>query len=314
MVRPASREILQWVVDSRRWDEYRPRREDIVIVTPPKCGTTWMQQIVCSLVFQTAEPRPLSVSVWIDCRFRQSLEDTLATIEAQTHRRFLKAHQALDSMPLHDEVKYVCVARDGRDAALSYHNHLPGFADQMLATLDRIGLDDARIGKPFPRAEGDPRAFFRRWMEGGAGSFDATEYFRLFNSYWAERHRPNVLLVNYADLKADLDGEMRRVADFLGIETPAALWPDLVDAARFESMREHGPQLMPAAGALWKDGTNTFINKGQVGRWREVLTEQDSADYEAAAARAMAPDLRDWVANGRLAAAPAARRHTTPGR
>ena len=106
LVRPASREYRTWSVDSRRWDGYRPRLDDIVIATPPKCGTTWMQQIVASLVFQDATPRPIpTVSPWLDTRFRGTAEEMLQSIEAQTHRRFLKPHLPADGLPLHDEVR-----------------------------------------------------------------------------------------------------------------------------------------------------------------------------------------------------------------
>ena len=37
---------------------------------------------------------------------------------------------------------------------------------------------------------------------------------------WARRDEPNMVLVHYEDLSADLDGEMRRLADRLGIRVP----------------------------------------------------------------------------------------------
>jgi len=58
-VQPARRDYRTWTIDSRRWEHYRPRFDDIVIATYPKCGTTWMQRIVGLLVFQTSEARPM---------------------------------------------------------------------------------------------------------------------------------------------------------------------------------------------------------------------------------------------------------------
>ena len=70
MIRPALREYRTWTSDSRRWQAYEPRPGDIIIATAPKCGTTWMQQIVGSLIFQDAEMRPLpDVSPWIKAAF-----------------------------------------------------------------------------------------------------------------------------------------------------------------------------------------------------------------------------------------------------
>ena len=116
LVHAPTQEIRSWTTDSRRWSHYKPRTGDIVIATPAKCGTTWTQQIVSLLVFQTPEPRSLqSLSPWIDHRLAP-IEEVVSDIEAQTHRRFLKAHLGFDQMPIYDEVRYIHVARDGRDA------------------------------------------------------------------------------------------------------------------------------------------------------------------------------------------------------
>src|SRR5215217_4507056 len=106
LVRERLREYRTWTLDSRYWGGYAPRPDDIVIATAPKCGTTWMQQIVSSLVFRDAEVRSLSaVSPWVEARFRFTAEQARAALEAMPHRRFLKTHLPLDGVPLYDEVK-----------------------------------------------------------------------------------------------------------------------------------------------------------------------------------------------------------------
>src|SRR5689334_10185552 len=123
LVRPALREYRTWTVDSRYWDGYVPRGDDIIIATAPKCGTTWMQQIVSSLVFGDANVRALpKVSPWVEARFRFTAEEMRRTLASQQHRRFLKTHLPIDGLPLYHDVKYIHVGRDGRDAALSMHN------------------------------------------------------------------------------------------------------------------------------------------------------------------------------------------------
>src|SRR5215211_7549181 len=39
------------VTDGTRWAAYNHRPGDIFVCTPPKCGTTWMQTIVASLLW-----------------------------------------------------------------------------------------------------------------------------------------------------------------------------------------------------------------------------------------------------------------------
>ena len=106
IIRPALRTYRTWTADSSRWDAYEPRPDDIIIATAPKCGTTWMQQIVSSLVFQDATPRALSVvSPWIDARHHGPAAAMHKAFAAQNHRRFPKTHLLADALPLYDEVR-----------------------------------------------------------------------------------------------------------------------------------------------------------------------------------------------------------------
>src|SRR6516162_5434364 len=88
------------IYDSARWEGFVFRPGDIVISTPPKCGTTWTQMICALLIFQTPDlPDSLDrLSPWLDMLTR-SREDVFADLDAQTHRRFIKTHTARDGLP-----------------------------------------------------------------------------------------------------------------------------------------------------------------------------------------------------------------------
>ncbi len=305
LVQSPQREYRTWIFDSRRWRHYQPRADDIIIATYPKCGTTWMQRIVGLLVFQTPEPKSLEeTSGWIDRRFPQPIEAVIARIEAQKHRRFLKAHLPLDGLPFYDDVKYIHVARDGRDASMSFHNHAMSFTDGMLEGLNKAGMADEAVGRPYPAIQVDPGRFFHRWITTGEvpGHQDGSpsmSYFQFEKSWWEARSRPNVLMVHYNDLKSDLSGEMRRIADFLAIAVAQDLWPQLVAAAGFEAMRRDGDALLSTAAATFKSGGRGFFFKGTNERWRGVATDEDLALYDAKAEATLAPDCARWVARGR---------------
>ncbi|MFO1067823.1 MAG: sulfotransferase domain-containing protein [Geminicoccaceae bacterium] len=307
-VREPTREYRTWTVDSRRWQAYRPRPGDVVIATYPKCGTTWMQRIVGLLLSRDPTPRPvMDIAPWIDRRFGEPLEATMALIEAQTQRRFLKSHLPADGLPIHAGARYIHVARDGRDASLSYHHHLAGLAPEVLARFDAEGLGDPTIGRPFPPLLADPADHFHRWLTQGAvaGESDGLPFLSFFafeRSWWAVRHLPNVLLVHYARLKADLAGEMRRIAAFLEVEVPAALWPALVEAAGFEAMRRDGDVLMGRMARVFRGGAAAFFNEGRNNRWQGHYRAEDVALYAAKAATAGDPSFGRWLGDGSLEA------------
>lgn len=306
MLNTPTREFRTATMDCRRWDNYRPRPDDIIVATYPKCGTTWTQRIVDLLVFQTPEPRQfLASSPWLDATFFAPIEADLATLEAQTHRRFIKSHMPLDAIPVFEGVKVIHTARDGRDACVSMHNHMLGFKPEMMAVIgQRMSADPSLSharGGPTPT---DPRAWFLRWMEQAEAEVRDEPgadlpFCDYEQTYWRRRREPWLLLVHFNDLKADLSGEIKRIAQFLGIETPGELIPELARAASFEFMKSRGDEMMPELHVAFDRGAERFINKGTNGRWKDFLTEADLARYDSLVARKLSAPMRAWIEGGR---------------
>jgi aryl sulfotransferase len=128
-------------------------------------------------------------------------------------------------------------------------------------------------------------------------------FFHFERTWWDERHRSNVLLVHYNDLKADLPGEMRRAADFLGIPVRPDAWPRLVDAAGFDATRRDGEVLMGSVAASFQGGAARFFHEGTNGRWRGVVREGDLALYDAKVEAELSLACARWVAHGRRSSA-----------
>ena len=285
-----NREIQSAVMDSTRWNGFAFRDDDIVIATWPKSGTTWMQQIVSQLIFRGAEGIPIErVSLWVDCLLYPP--ELLQALEAQTHRRFVKTHLPLDTLVFSPKAKYIYVARDGRDYVWSAYNHSTSMKQEL---QDRARASEARP----PEVTADPVQFFRFWLENGSVIFG--DFWLYQQQWWDARGLPNLLLVHYNNLKSDLPGQMRRVADFIGIQIEDELWPVLVEHCTFEYMKKHGATLVPIADSMFQRGADDFIHKGTNGRWRDMLTQEDIDKYERLAKERLTPDCAHWLATGEL--------------
>lgn len=306
--RAPRRNICTALMDSALWADFRPRPDDVVIATYSKSGTTWMQRIIDLLVFQDPAPRPVfAMSIWIDGRIFAPHEENLATLEAQRHRRFVKSHLPFDALPIYAGVKYIHVARDGRDAFMSWHNHIIGLTPEFRSRIGAVMASDhklqGRVPPPAPPSE-DPHEFFQSWITEaesgpGPGPNHGVSYFDFENSYWSERKRDNLLLVHYNDLQADLTGEMTRISEFLSIETPRDRIPVLAAAAQFDAMRRDGLSLLPGLQAYFDRGHERFLNKGTNGRWKDVLTADDLARYDRVLKKKLSPSLAAWLEGGR---------------
>ena len=188
----ARRIYRTWILDGRRWDHYRPRAGDIVIATSPKCGTTWMQRIVALLVFQSPDRCAVADLALDRAPLPRADRGRLARLEAQEHRRFVKTHLPLDGLPDLPGARWIHVARDGRDACLSYHHHCMGFTAEALAALDREGTDGRDDRPPYPPIATRPGTFFQDWLERGivpghADGFPFLSYFHLERTFWQRR-------------------------------------------------------------------------------------------------------------------------------
>jgi aryl sulfotransferase len=278
------------VFDNRRWAGFRPRPGDIFVCTPPKCGTTWTQTIIASLLWPDGDlPAPvLTISPWIEFELFP-IEDVLAGLEAQTHRRFIKTHTPADGIPFFDDARYVVVGRDGRDAFMSLCNHLERFRAD---AREQLNLRAAADGVPLmPGWDGDVHGFFAQWLADGS-------HFDHIRTFWDRRPDPRLLFVHYNDLKADLAGETRRIASFLDIPVPDAAWARVVERCTFQAMRARGAEIGPFEVAF-EGGANSFLFQGTNGRWRDVLTEDELAAYATTAAARLPPDAAAWLERGR---------------
>jgi aryl sulfotransferase len=288
-----TREMMMWVTDSRRWNDFQMRDDDIVIATFSKSGTTWTQQIVGQLIFNGADRYTQMESPWIDFLLRDGETERA---NAQTHRRYLKTHLPIDALPYSQTARYLYIGRDVRDIFWSWYNHWSSFRPEVLEFIR--GLYPTSAGIQYPSE--DIRAEFFKWME--ADAYPSWPFWSHVQGWFDHRHLPNLKLIHFANLKADLPGQIREIAAFLDIPIDPASFDRIVEHCSFDYMKKAATDSDQGARRVFKDGAVSFFNKGTNGRWRDVLTDEDNARFHAEVAKRLSPEAAHWLETGRLPA------------
>ena len=292
------------IADSARWDGFELRPSDIVITTPPKCGTTWTQMLCALLIFDGPDfPMPLNkLSVWLDQSIRP-LSEVRSLYAAQHHRRFIKTHTPLDGLPMRDDITYVVVARDPRDVMVSMeHHHANMDIDRVLALRDRaVGNDDLGTLPARPEPSDDPAERFRRFVTSTehSGPTSLSGVLHHVDTAWRRRHDANVVLCHYADYATDLPGEIMRLGAALGYDVSRVRAEQLAPEASLEQMRARAADTAPNAQEIWRDH-RAFFRSGGVGEWRARVSDEDLSAYETVVSAIASPDLAAWLHDGRL--------------
>ena len=290
--RDIERDYRGVISDNRRWKRFVHRPGDIFVCSPPKCGTTWTQTIVVTLLFQPGDPPApvMSLAPWLDARFNP-IEDLVANLNTQPHRRSIKTHTPADGIPWYPDASYIVVARDGRDAFMSLLNHMRSMRPEVVSSLAA-----SAVAEGIPLGEGglppidDVHAFYAWWLQYGP-------WFNHLTTFWAHRDEANVLFVHYDDLNADLAGEMRRIARFLGIAVAKTDWPRLVERCTFASMKSRAEEIGDFE-RIFQGGAESFLYKGTNGRWRDVQTLDELAQFERATLERLPPSALSWINRG----------------
>ena len=281
------------VSDSALWADFRFRTGDVVISTPAKCGTTWMQMLCALLIFDTADfGRPLTeVSPWLDA-VTYDTAATLALLESQQHRRFVKTHTPLDGIPLDDRATYVVVARHPLDMAVSLYHHSANIDRRRMAELTGAPL---RTASERPSAHDWLLSWTRRETTPMEEPDSLVGVLHHVGDAWSRRATaPKVVLVHYADLLADLPGEMGRLASRLEVEVSPERLRVLAEAATFAQMRARSSELSPNRLGVLKDDA-AFFRSGRSGAGRELLSAEELASYDARVASLADPELVAWL-------------------
>ena len=246
--------------------------------------------MICALlIFQrTTFERSLDLmSPWLEMQTRD-IGAVIADLEAQQHRRFIKSHTPLDGLPYEEAVTYICVGRDPRDVAISWAHYPDNINLEALFTARDRAVGNEDLAEMYPRlgtcADRSARTLLalggRTERPANWTHVNLASTMHHLATFWEVREQPNVVLVHYADLQRDLEGEMRRIAQRLDIDIDEDRLADLVAAAGFDTMRERA------------DETRARLQPGHAAEQSSVLPQRPHRPMARTARRRRAASIR----------------------
>ena len=282
-------------IDLEKIKNFKIYGDDIWIVTLPKCGTTWMQEITW-LIMNEIDTEKSKVIQFFRVPFleldsitrsspmkEQDIEEFNSYPEGEPENeetvnwyskhsmeyanrmarpRIIKSHLPLSLLPnnLLDTCKVIYVARNIKDAAVSRYHHLK---------LDgwKLGLqeDFKQFATCFLKDDIKYNPFIPHILEA-----------------WEARSHSNMFFTTYEEMKADLRKEIVKLVSFLGgpdQRLPDSSMDKLLKAVDIESFRKNvfvnKSKEVPA-----DDEGNGFIRKGIIGDWKNYFDKDMNDEWD----------------------------------
>lgn len=260
------------IMDSKRrmrrlFAGWTPGSSDVIVATFMKSGTNWMMQATLQIAHRGAAEfdHIHDIVPWPDAPQPEPvpLTDPGPAASAPTGLRIIKTHGSADVVPLSPDAKYVVVLRDPKEVIVSaYHFALP-----LLGLTAQV--DAARWLRMFGTRGID------WWVRHTAG-------------WWALRDEPNVRVVRFADMKADLPGTIDDLAEFMGVELTAAERARIIERSGFRWMKAHNAQFAPLRMPFFDpDAMPEMVRRGASGGATELYTPEQLAQVDAQVLRSI---------------------------
>ena len=247
--------------------DYTPGPQDVFVMTYAKSGTNWMLQIAHQLIhhgkadfehIHDVIPWPDTIATPIMSRYAIPLSEANHWEHAPERKRVIKTHFNWDLLPYSPEARYIAVIRDPKDVFVSNY----------------FFIRDGMYGAAMPRPDTWYRLFLSKdFVLGGSWAVNAA-------GYWAERHRPNVLVLSFKAMKRDLRAAVASVARFLNINASDAVIDEVCRLSSFDYMKRVDRKFGMGKMIPWR-AEGAMIRKGTLGGSSELLSPAQQREMDA---------------------------------
>ena len=196
---------------------FKPKQSDVIISPYAKCGTTWMQQIVHGLRTRGSMEfdEITAVVPWIDIALDVGWDLDASQV---AEPRAYKSHRSWHEIP--KGARYIVTFRHYHDAFLSFYRFFEGFYFEPGA----ISIEDLAKWR-WPQEELEEQGYWYHLI-----------------SWWEQLDNPDVLLLCFEHMRADLPGAVKLIAQFIGIELDDELLEIVLRQSSRDFMLAHRDQ------------------------------------------------------------------------
>uniref|UniRef100_UPI00398F4E16 sulfotransferase 1 family member D1-like n=1 Tax=Pristiophorus japonicus TaxID=55135 RepID=UPI00398F4E16 len=262
--------LPEWLADNwAKVEHFQAKPDDVLIVTYPKAGTTWIQQIVdlinCNGDAELSKRGPIDVKIPFLEIFAEGFATGVEMIEKMPSPRFIKTHLPIQLVPKsfwEKDCKMIVLARNSKDNLVSYfHFHRMNYA-----------LPEAGTWLQFLQKFVNGQVAWGFWYDHAKG-------------WWEAKNKHRILFLFYEDMKEKPSREILKVAKFLDKVLEEDVIEKVVELSSFAVMKDDpmvNYSTLPST--IFDQTISCFMRKGEVGDWKNHFTvaqhEAFEEDYE----------------------------------